>query len=69
MTGPDRGTVEANQAALDACPLHAFAMIRPGNAEERIKALFQCARCGGTVRGRYVFWYQQGLKHGREGRQ
>ena len=53
-------SVKANQARLDACPLHDF-----GELQNKLGARYTCRNCGGSADASAVSWYQAGLAHGR----
>lgn len=61
--------VRANLAKLDGCPgphdLVPHERFKPGSP---IVRNHRCTLCGGVMDMAYIHWYQQGLKHGREGR-
>lgn len=52
-------SVKANQARLDACPLHDF-----GELQNKLGARYTCRNCGGHTDASAVSWYQAGLAHG-----
>ena len=70
-TGPTQGfdakklwaEVQANSKAMANCVgPHDFE--RTGSQTTSTK--FRCKKCGGTTHGANVYWYQQGLAHGRK---
>ncbi len=58
--------VRENERKLAACAApHEFVHVPPQPGERPTRALFECAKCGGRVRGVRVRWYFLGLQHGR----
>lgn len=53
--------VRANQARLEACPLHDFQSIYPGQFGTK----YICKHCHGTVDGLTARWYAKGREHER----
>ena len=70
-TDPERwasmpAEVRANERKLAGCAgPHDFVLVPPQPGEPPTRALFECRKCGGRVRGTRVRWYILGLKHGR----
>lgn len=67
VTGLKRGDineiweqVKANQALLNACPLHDF---QPHEMRGSMVRKYKCTHCGGTADSLAVSWYKKGLSH------